>query len=466
MQPTLFGLLVCVCGLLSSGGRALSWQVLFCLFGGAAAIAMPALGGATITPPVLFLPFLVWHAFIESRRTQFLQHVPREGVYLAFTALWGVLCAFIVPRLLTGQLEILTVDRSSDAATTAVLMPLQPVSGNITQSAYALGSVAAFLACRQLLSRPHRLQRFKRAVIGLVALNCAAAALNLAHFYLGFPDLLQYVRTASYAQFRAYEAHGTGLVRITGTFPEASAFALFTMPLFAFTSTLWYLGSDRLKMGIYSTVSLLLLVLSTSTTAYVGLALYLGGVGSFLLWQLYEKRRLPYLKVLSTLLATVLLLLLAAFVFDTPVARRATKVLDVMVLSKLESDSGMERSLWNAQAWSNFLDTYGLGVGIGSARASSYLLVLLSNTGLIGTICFFGFLFRVLTMNRKRTHGIVQLASRNAVFAAFISACLSAAVFDLGVVFFAFAAAATTASQAVTSSSAVPNPPSAAQLAT
>src|SRR5690606_7043001 len=159
-------------------------------------------------------------------------------------------------------------------------------------------------------------------------------------------------------------------------------------------------------------------------------------------------------------------LLLAAFVFDTPVARRATKVLDVMVLSKLESDSGMERSLWNAQAWSNFLDTYGLGVGIGSARASSYLLVLLSNTGLIGTICFFGFLFRVLTMNRKRTHGIVQLASRNAVFAAFISACLSAAVFDLGVVFFAFAAAATTASQAVSSSSAVPNPHSAAQLAT
>ena len=444
MQPTLFGLLVCVCGLFSSGSSALTWQVVLCLFGGAAAIAMPALGGATITPPVLFLPFLVWRAHRESRHTQFLQRVPREGVYLAGAALWGILCAFIVPRLFTGKLEILTVDRSAEASTTAVLMPLQPVSGNITQSAYAVGSVAAFLACRQLLNRPSRLEQFKRAVLWLTALNGLAAGLNLAHYYLGLPDLLQYVRTASYAQFTAYEAHGTGLVRITGTFPETSAFALFTLPLFAFTSTLWYLGRERRKTGLWAAVSFVLLLLSTSTTAYVGLALYVGAAAAFLLWRLYEARRLPYLRMLSTLLSIVLLLVLAAFVFETALARRAVKIIDVMVLSKLESDSGLERGLWNAQAWSNFLDTFGVGVGIGSARASSYLLVLLSNTGLIGTLCFFGFLFRVFTMNRNRAYGHIQLASRNAVFAAFIGACLSAAVFDLGLLFFALAAAATT----------------------
>ena len=34
----------------------------------------------------------------------------------------------------------------------AALIPLRPVSGNITQSAYALGNVATFLAIRTLLA--------------------------------------------------------------------------------------------------------------------------------------------------------------------------------------------------------------------------------------------------------------------------------------------------------------------------
>jgi len=39
--------------------------MVFCLFGAAAAIALPALGGATITPAVMFLPFLLARALGE-----------------------------------------------------------------------------------------------------------------------------------------------------------------------------------------------------------------------------------------------------------------------------------------------------------------------------------------------------------------------------------------------------------------
>ena len=39
-------------------------------------------------------------------------------------------------------------------------------------------------------------------------------------------------------------------------------------------------------------------------------------------------------------------------------------------------------------AWQIFLDTYGLGAGLGSHRSSSGLLALLSGTGLIGTLAF------------------------------------------------------------------------------
>ena len=94
---------------------------------------------------------------------------------------------------------------------------------------------------------------------------------------------------------------------------------------------------------------------------------------------------------------------------------RVAEFAQATVLSKMQSSSGVERNSWNQQAWSNFRDSYGLGVGLGSARASGFALVLLSNVGLAGTLTGW------------------PLASATAH---------SAAVFDLGIAFYVFAAAA------------------------
>jgi hypothetical protein len=59
MIPTPFAAIVLLGGLFARGGGALTLEVLLCLFGAAAAISLPALGGATVTPAVVFLPFLL-----------------------------------------------------------------------------------------------------------------------------------------------------------------------------------------------------------------------------------------------------------------------------------------------------------------------------------------------------------------------------------------------------------------------
>jgi O-Antigen ligase len=448
--PTPFGAIVLLLGFLASEATALSLQLWLCLFGAAAAISLPALGGATITPPVFFLPFLTWKAVRRGKFVEYLRQVPRAGLYIAVLALWGLLSAFVMPRLFSGDIQVLTVDRTSGAGGVQQI-PLRPVSGNITQSAYALGAACAFLVTHHLLRRPGRLEGFRDATLTLGALTCLAAVINLLEFYAGLPPILEYVRTADYAHFGSYEAAGTGLMRIAGTFSEASAFAAFILPLFAFSSTLWYFGERARIAGPIALGCFMLLAVSTSTTAYVGLTLYFVVVMAHLASRLFASRWLRRARVLAVLCGLIALFVFASILFELRFAQKILEVLDAFVFTKLESKSAATRGMWNAQAWSNFRDSLGLGVGLGSARASSYPLVLLSNVGLLGFLLFTAFAGAVLFPRKSVTQCPTTIAARNAALCVIISACLVGTVFDLGVAFYLYCAAACSAASAPSS---------------
>jgi hypothetical protein len=122
----------------------------------------------------------------------------------------------------------------------------------------------------------------------------------------------------------------------------------------------------------------------------------------------------------------------------------------ITLLRKLESSSGIERSSWNAQAWSNFTETFGVGVGLGSARASSFPLVVLSNLGALGALLFSVLVLLLLHSAFTRPPGAVTgqpvaLAAGHALLASLIAASVSGTVFDLGMAFYAYAAAASAA---------------------
>jgi hypothetical protein len=441
MTPTYFTLIVFIAGLAATRTTAIYIQIVLCLFGAASAIDLPALGGAVITPSVLFLPFLVVRSWSEQYGRRYIRHFPIAAAWLTLVVIWGALTAYYMPQLFAGAVEVIAVDRSS-VATGPSLGPLRPVSGNVTQTAYALGGLLTFISMHALLLEPRRLRHFRDAVLLLAALNCVAALYNLGQFHAGFPRLLDYVRTA-YALFDAYEAAGTGLMRIHGTFSETAGFSGFSLPLFAFCFTLWLNKVRPWYSGALAFTLFALLLLSTSTTAYVGLALYFSMLMFVLIHRGYVHGTVPRIGVLvaGALLATVVLG--STFVLETEFARQLEGYLQLVVFNKLSSDSGVERSFWNHTAWSNFVDTYGLGVGLGSVRASSYALVLLSNLGLVGTVFFLKFVQNVFKDPTSAAEPpVLQQAFRQAVLACFAATLPSGTVFDLGVLFYSFAAAA------------------------
>ncbi|MGH3751281.1 MAG: hypothetical protein ACRDRP_01045 [Pseudonocardiaceae bacterium] len=61
---------------------------------------------------------------------------------------------------------------------------------------------------------------------------------------------------------------------------------------------------------------------------------------------------------------------------------------EATVNEKVSSSSFTERSGANSASYDLFLDTFGIGVGLGANRASSFLAGLLSTTGLVGTLLF------------------------------------------------------------------------------
>jgi hypothetical protein len=438
MTTTFFTWLVLLLGTLVSGNALLYVFMVLALFGAAAAIILPALGGATITPvallvPLLFVRVLTAFGWRECRRQI---AYPSAGFWLSLTAVWGVLSGYFLPRLFDGEVMINSVDRDAVDAGIA-LVPLHPVSGNLTQSGYIIGGVCAFAALSVLLSNRQRLGHFRDAVLLLAALNCVGAIVNVGELYFSFPRVLQFVRTAGYAIFDGGELGG--LQRVSGTFSETSAFSAFTLPLFAFTLSLWSSGVRPRFTGSLALTSSLLLLISTSATAYVGLAMYLFIHMVDRIWQ----GRFP----LGGLMVGVFLagvLICSVLLLEPELAKRVGDFFDATVLNKLSSASGVERGAWNQQAWSNVFSTYGLGVGLGSAKASSYPLVLLSNLGVVGTCLFAGFIIRLFTVpaGPAASEAAVVLAARQAVIAVLCAATLSSAVFYLGMSFYAFAAAA------------------------
>jgi hypothetical protein len=443
MTEIFFVLLVLVLGVLSTTSQTLRIQVLLAVFGGTAAIKADALSGATVTVPTLFVLFLWYRALKDARRSGQKLVVSHATFALGIAVCYGVLLAIFVPRFLAGELYVMGVSRALQGRVT--LEPLKPVTGNVTQSAYAIGSVLTFAAGSQLMRSPARRNAFADAIIGLSFLNAAAAVLNVIEFYSGMPSLLDEVRTA-YAT--THQAWGM-LPRIQGTFPETSYFSTLALGLFAFTFQLWLDRYRPNSSGVAAGLSLLCLVFSTSGTAYAGLLVYSAILSGGLLRRAAKGHTTP--RLAWALVAAPLLLAVGQFVvlFDAALLANVGQFFSETVLQKMESDSGQERGSWNAAAWHNFLDTYGLGLGLGSVRTSSFLLTLLSNLGAIGSLFYLLFLSSLFRTPKRVLHGsspdewVIVRASRHALLACFGAACISTTVFDLGAVFYLYAAAAT-----------------------
>ncbi len=437
-------LLIGVASLLTGADVAMRAFVLLSLLGSSAAVLLG--GSGTIQPAHLMLGFLAIAIF---SRPEHLAPVlrslvfPREGFwYVAFVA-FAAAGAFLLPRLFAGVTGVNAIGATAFGPS-LMLVPLGPTSGNITQTIYLLADLACFAAVLGYAATPRGLRALVIALLAYAAANIAFAALDIATAASDTGYLLAFIRNADY-QLHVEETTG-GLRRIVGSFTETSAFSAATVGSLAFTARLWLAGWWPRTTGLLSLASLALLAFSTSSTAYAATPPVLALLYAGALVRTVRGRATAQ-TLAFTLVAPLTVALAALAIALTPSAADAVwNFLDITLLDKSLSPSGLERQQWNQTAFRNFLDTYGWGGGLGSIRASSFPLAVLSNTGIPGAVCFCAFSAHILRsrdlLEDDSLRAAAWLAARSACIGILIAATVSGALVDLGLPFYVFAALA------------------------
>ena len=416
--------------------------VLATLLGAAAAMLV---GGANIQPAHLFLLFMALSLFGQDREKAAAISAlayPKPGFWLACLVSVSVFTAFALPRLLAGSTSIIPLG-VSEYADTGSTVPLGPVSSNFTQSVYLTADLVCFAMVAAIAATPKGFEAMASALVACAVGNVVFAVLDLGTYYTGTQGLLDIIRNAQYTLHISSEV--SGLKRIVGSFPEASAFGRQTLGLLSFVGTLWVCGRRRALTGTLALASLALVVFSTSSAGLAGtppvlLILYITALQRF---GISMDRPFGSAMILCAPLLVVALIL--ASQLDQEAFKPIADYFDALIFSKSTTSSGMERASYNSFAFQNFLDSFGLGVGLGTARTSSFAMALLANVGVLGTTLYLLFAATVF-ITRRGTPGSfpsdVRLAARNACLGFLLGDLMGSPSVEQGLQFYVLAALA------------------------
>jgi hypothetical protein len=449
MTLEVIGVITLVVGLLSIiSGLPFVINMFFCsmLFGSAAAFILTSLGGTSILPPYVLLGFLAIKLLSTKdcvKRVREGLAFGRPGFWLALMLLDCTISAFFMPRLFEGQILVFPVRAMG------YVERLAPATANLTQSIYLFGDFVCFVLLCAYAATPGSIRIFGSAVLLCVTLNLIFAVIDWATYLTNTTVLLSFIRNASYGMLTEVELAGSK--RLVGSFAEASSFGSMTLGYFAFTSKLWLLGiRPRLTFSLAG-LSLFAVLLSKSSTAYAGLAVVLG-LG-------YLEAMISAIRGRLSSQATwflvgfpiVLPALMIAIALNDNYLAYIQDLLDQLIFNKMSTASGIERSALNSQGLQNFFDTFGLGVGNGSMRTSSFPIAVLGSLGIVGATIVSLFLATIFFRARQRDSSDMleeayRDAAKSACFAWLMTVMVAGAVVDLGLHFFAFAAFASSKS--------------------
>lgn len=415
--------------------------------GAAAAFNMPALGGASILVADLGALTIFMMVALHSGGLALIVGTMRPGqpgFWLILLVVFGLFATLFFPALFRGQTEVFSLSRDLDGGG-IVRSKLRPSTGNLTQLfRLILGGAIFFATATVFRVRPD-------ARIALIAVaittgfNAALGWLDVLTYAIGLPEALDILRSANYSMLDA--ATMGGIKRMVGAFPEASTYGYFSLGLFGFWLRFWFSQPKSLLGRVMLALATVAVLRSTSSAAYVAFVAYVVTVtlGLALVGARQQVNRHSVSIALSFVMAAWLSVIVVVVSYElvTPIR----DFFDTTLFDKLEGDSGVERMSWNAQAFLNFAETYGLGAGLGSVRGSSWLMATLASIGVIGTALYLMFIGSVL-FNREAGHGGGERASviralRSGALALLISSLLTGATPDLGLIFFAFLGLAT-----------------------
>lgn len=424
-------------------------------FGSFAVIPTAMTGGFTLTATPIVAALLVARQFtVGGEFAHMLGLALRPSRLLLLFLFWmfALVTTFVMPRLFAGTVTVVPV-KVSDFMETA---PLQPTGQNLSQALYITISVlAVFVFARMLRTLSMRQHALAALCLG-AAMTVLTGLLDFASLFLPMDAVLEPFRTATYTLLTSVELQDGK--RVVGLMPEASSFGGLTL---TFLVSLYFLRrampTGRLRDRVVPLLMALLLVLtwlSTSSSAYLGLAIFALTVIGEWVWRLLRTRRNPYLRrgltrELWFAVGTLFVVLLVFVAFPqllNPVLDR----IDTFVLQKSTTSSFEERSLWTQVSWEALMSTYGLGVGLGGTRASNFAVALASNAGLLAAFLYFAFVFQSFVIRRAASYDAqgqaLMLGLRWTYVAPFVGSLLIGTTPDFGLFnafLYGFAAAIT-----------------------
>jgi hypothetical protein len=409
-------------------------------FGSTAVVILPSLGGSSPVIYVVFLGALLATVALRQNALHDLKAVfvrqPIAWVILVLI-LYTVAGAILLPRIFAGETTTFVPVRDEGRIAE---VPLVPVTGNITQSLYFVLGALSFFAFSLLMLRGRTIAAIRLGFLAWATLHISMGFLDLMGKLGGLGDVLAPIRTASYTMLT--DVNVAGFARIVGAYSEASSFGAISVSLLVFTFTYWRATRDKLAL-VLSLMLLSLLILSTSSTAYVA-----GGIlGLVLLTSLSVaafRNRLQAQDIFVLVCGlAALVILVGVVVFSEHALDSFWRLLDTMVLDKASSASAQERAYWNMRSLQSLFDTAGLGIGIGSSRASSWIIAVASQLGVIGTTLMMLLVVEILRGGSLRQAveldpetRITALSLRAAVLAGLITASIGGSGANPGTVFF------------------------------
>lgn len=362
---TLVTILVAVYGAVNSRGyvRALA-------LGGATPVGAAAVFAGEALPTFYALAFgaalaLLGRVLTRTRRGYRVPEDPVPGLIpLLAMAGWAVVVTLAAPFLFDGLVL------PSGARLAAGLV----TSSNIAQIIYIVLSVSVVVfVARSVDVGPEVIG----TMVGLVTLLSLWSYLGNT---VGLPFPAGFFDNSPTFEFIA-TAPG-GVERVRGILSEPSSLAGSSLVTIAYmlSRARQLSGARRTGALLVAAIALFLGLISTSATFFVAGVVLLGVAGLALgASVLLGRGPLSPLAVTSACAAGI------AAVWLLPIV---TQLLDQVISDKVASSSYEDRSGADAASFQLVLDTFGVGVGMGANRPSSFVAALLSTVGLVGAVLF------------------------------------------------------------------------------
>jgi O-antigen ligase len=364
--------------------------------------------------------WVTWEA-LKVVMTGQLRTIPHDNslsVRLLLLFMVVVAASLLMPIIINGSLQV-----ASPILLDTEMTPLTLTSHNITQTLYlAYGIIIAIL-----VSITNQQKHQLRTSIKIYILSGVFVSLwgllqwSLYQFDIPYPDFIfnNSINPSALGYRGVFD--DINLKRISSVAVEPSILAQFLL-----TSTPFVFFAVGFRIPIFSLVIdkavlvlfLIVLVLSTAFSAYLGLALLLCSVGLVTLIMQKFRRQFALILMGAAVLA-VSAYLLSPFVGT---------YLNEIIIQKGKSYSALERFSAAMNAWGYFLKYPVLGIGWGSATSHDLFIGLLATTGIVGFVVFvffafylFNRLFKALKVYRTAQEVDEDASTLSAVTVSFIT---------------------------------------------